>query len=233
MSFCPVSLEPVRQLRSTKTWYSLLKGEAVNTVPPDAVPCTIYFISSPEPIYFYTSQSCSPLPTTSSSQEISIWPPATIPPFLAESKLFFQYLLGPADNLHIDTPGIANAIRSSSLLACSDGSFNPQSGQGSHGWVIASTKKQIFLQGTGPMSGHPELSSAYRAELSGLISILYLLSRICNYHNVTTGQITIYCDSKSALQSVFHKTYQGITPVLFTDFDLITVAHLAGSSGAH
>ncbi len=223
MSFHPVPLESSRRLRSSKTWYSLLQGEDT-PAPTVACPTTIRFITNANSVYFYSSPSSTSLPEPPLYKPASIWPSNTAPPFLEGSDPFFQYLLGPPSSLHINTLNISQEIQVCTLLACSDGSFHPTYGRGTHGWVIASNTGNIVLQGAGPMSGHPDLSSAYRAELSGLVCILYILQRICRHPNVTTGQVTIYCDNKGALKTIFHSNYIGISPFLMTDSDLITVA---------
>ena len=45
---------------------------------------------------------------------------------------FYQYLLGPPTFFQIDEVILADAIRSGTLLACSDGTFDPTTGLGSH-----------------------------------------------------------------------------------------------------
>jgi hypothetical protein len=88
-----------------------------------------------------------------------------IPTYLADTDPFYQHLLGPSDALNINLEQIIHHINSSTLLACSDGSFNPGSGEGSHGWVFSSPDKTILLKRTGPVSGNPSTNSPYRAKL--------------------------------------------------------------------
>lgn len=89
---------------------------------------------------------------------------------------------------------------------------------------MASPTREIVLQGAGPMCGHPNTSSAYMEELSGLVATLYLVHRICSHHDIQQGQMTINCDNKGAIKNVFQKTYQGISPFILSEIDLITIA---------
>jgi hypothetical protein len=75
--------------------------------------------------------------------------------------------------------------------------------------------------GAGPMCRNPTLSSACRSELSGLVAILFLVTKICAYHQIESGKITLYCDNKGAINNIFHRTYTGISQYLYTDSDLV------------
>jgi hypothetical protein len=101
---------------------------------------------------------------------------------------------------------------------------NPQYGTGSHGWVFSIVNKDIPLQGAGPSGGHPSQNSPYRSKLSGLLAVLYLTKRMCNHCGTTSGSLHFFCDNKGTLQNIFHKTYTGISPFLYSDFDLIKEA---------
>lgn len=75
-----------------------------------------------------------------------------------------------------------------------------------------------------PDDGNPTLLTSYRSELGGLVTLLYIIHRICQYYNLETGHVTIYCDNISALHSTFHWTEQSITPFYTADYDLIHLA---------
>lgn len=66
------------------------------------------------------------------------------------------------------------ALNAGELLTCCDGSYSPDSKQGSHGWVFTTAQTQL-LTGAGPADGHPDLVSPSRAELAGLVAILHIL----------------------------------------------------------
>ncbi len=105
------------------------------------------------------------------------------------------------------------------LVTCCDGSFDPHKKTGSHGWVASNTDKLILAKGSGPADGHPSLMSSYRAELGGLIVILYMIYRICQYHQVTLGKIKYHCDNKGVITNVFSTKSTTITQYLHADYD--------------
>jgi hypothetical protein len=68
--------------------------------------------------------------------------------------------------------------------------------------------------------------SSYRAELTGLTSVLFILHWVCTQEHVDDGTITIYCDNDAALNETFHKGIPSNNPysLLAADRDLITLA---------
>jgi hypothetical protein len=66
--------------------------------------------------------------------------------------------------------------------------------------------------------------SAYWSELGGILAALYIIHRIFDYYNITTGKATLFCDNKGALTKTFHPIRQGISPFLSSDYDLLQVA---------
>lgn len=97
------------------------------------------------------------------------------------SHNFYKRLLGPLEPLNNDEQLLADSIREGTLLACFDGSFSLITKLSSHGWVLAN-KTTIFCCGAGPVDGHKDLTSAYRAELGGFVTILHILNSICSFH---------------------------------------------------
>jgi hypothetical protein len=120
---------------------------------------------------------------------------------------------------------IAGELQDETLVACSDGVSDPSRAIASYGTVFASSLiEQRVASTVGPVDGHPNLVTSYRAELSGIIATLYLVYGVCQYYHITEGAMTLYCDSKGALKSAFHPIKAGITPYFKTDHDLIEVA---------
>jgi hypothetical protein len=74
---------------------------------------------------------------------------------------------------------------------------------------------------TGPVDGHPDLVTSYRAELSGIVATLYAVYRICQFYNISAGAMILYCDNKGALTNAFKPIKHGITPYFRTDHDMI------------
>jgi hypothetical protein len=74
---------------------------------------------------------------------------------------FYQHLLGPINNLFMDTDVLASEIEMNGLLACSDGSFTPSSGTGTNGYTLASGLQKILPENAGPVDGNPHMMSSY------------------------------------------------------------------------
>jgi len=172
---------------------------------------------------FRAITSTSLLAPTADQPPTNFWHQHEIPPPLSDTPPFFQHLINtPPTEEHCQE--IATEIREHSLAVCSDGACDIERGISSHGEVFASSLlKQQIVTTTGPVDGHPSLVTSYRAELSGIIASLYLVYRICQYYNIETGTVRLYCDNKGALTNSFRPIYPGITPYLKTDHDLIEV----------
>jgi len=115
------------------------------------------------------------------------------------------------------------AIQMGKLSACSDGSYSE--GKATQGWVVATSSGSVVLKGSGPTDGHPNLLSAFRAEISGLLALLYIIQKKCLFYQITDGSIDLFCDNKGAIAKVFHLQQQGSTPYLSTDHNLINSCH--------
>jgi hypothetical protein len=111
-------------------------------------------------------------------------------------------------------------------LGCSDGSFVEEGAQCYHGWIYPREIKQTIAEGHGPSHGHHALLSSYRAESGGLLALVYMVSRICRFYNISSGTLHIYCDKKTALSKVTGSVPRGITPHLSADYDLVAMIHL-------
>jgi len=161
-------------------------------------------------------------------QASTLYLPQMLPNFIASINAsdYFRHLVGPIQQpREEDLVEITSYIRSGTLLVCSDGSFHPHSGMGSHAWVFATSTGHILLQGAGPIDCHPKQLSSYRPELGGITSLLFLLAVIVRTGSVTTGQVKLYCDNQSALDNVFNSTpKRGIDPLLKVDYDLLVLA---------
>ena len=66
------------------------------------------------------------------------------------------------------------------------------------GWILAKQKMQLW-KGAGPVDGHRDLTSTYRAELGDFVAILHIVLSIIQYHQSFEGSITKYCDCQSAI----------------------------------
>ncbi len=54
--------------------------------------------------------------------------------------------------------------------------------------------------------------------------MLYTVYRICQYYQVTTEAMQLFCDNKGALRNAFKPIKPGTTPYFTTDHDLVEVA---------
>lgn len=117
------------------------------------------------------------------------------------------------------TLSLAYGIELETLVACSDGSYDPKTQQGSHGWLLVNDGQDPLFQGAGPDNCHPQLMCSYRSELRGLITVLYIIYKICMCHKVTAGRVKYYCDNRVVIANVFSTLVPGISPFLNTAYD--------------
>ncbi len=71
------------------------------------------------------------------------------------------------------------------------------------------------------MDGHPDFTSAYRAELGGFIAILHIILSVCTYHQLSGGTVIIYCDCQSAINRLQKQSYGSLKDFLVAAFDLL------------
>jgi len=154
--------------------------------------------------------------------------PEYLPRFLekVQSNDYFRRLLGPLEPpREEDLLEIANCIVDGTLLLCSDGSFCPHKGIGSHAWVLSTPEGVILLRGSGPIDGLPRLLSSYRPEMGGITTLLFVLTVLVHLFEISSGSVTLFCDNESALGNVFDKSpKRGIYPLLEVDYDLLVLA---------
>lgn len=140
---------------------------------------------------------------------------------------FYLRLLSHVDISEANIQQIATHIIGNSLLVCSDGSYEKLSNQAYHGWAFGVDLQPLLVLGvsSGPVDGHHSSLSPFRAELSGIIAVLYLIQHITSIHNISQGTITFYCDSTSALRNVFQSSPAAFPSYKKADTDLIPLAH--------
>jgi hypothetical protein len=222
-TFRPLQQETLRQTRATsQPKYDLRTPDEPCDLPLDAVPTTIIKISNSPHVKLLPSNSplCPLLPSTS-PQHIQ-----RDTDFSDPHPYYTQLLDWDRSEIESITPSLITAMTDNKLHICADGSYVKEIRQGSHAWVFADNQRHILWKGAGPSMGHTSVMTPYRAELSGLTSIPFLLLWVCNEHDVESGDVTIYCDNISALNQVFTKTRPSNNPLkqLAADIDLITCA---------
>jgi hypothetical protein len=107
---------------------------------------------------------------------------------------------------------LINDIHRGKARAVSDGSYFSTSGVGMAAWTIETQDETEYITGTSIVPGPPSIQSAYRSELTGILAILEKLRILCNNHDITAGQITIFCDGVSALTQSLSSNYISQSP---------------------
>jgi hypothetical protein len=133
---------------------------------------------------------------------------------------FYNQLLGPVKEIESHGQAIAATLKSGTLHICTDGSFDPAPKLGSHGWVFSDSLSEIWA-GAGPADGLQTLMPPYRAELSGILAGLHILSSVCTTYSISSSSIYFYCDCEKAIKNIKHKTYSSIKAQLVSDHDLL------------
>jgi hypothetical protein len=175
------------------------------------VPTTVY-TDKRFPGFFHKVHSPNAIPTTIPQlHNTTVWDlPPTHHAFV-DTPEFYQRILGGTAT--IVSVKIATGIELEILVTCSDGSFDPVTRTGSHGWVVLDTSKEILVQGSGLADGHPTSMSSYRAELG------FTIYRICQFQQVTSGKLKHHCDNKSVLANVFNNKPTTTTQFLHANYD--------------
>jgi len=122
---------------------------------------------------------------------------------------------------------MVDTLQKHDLFICADGAYLQEHSQGSHAWVFSTGNGRILWEGCGPALGLPSLMTLYRAELSGLTSVLFVLHWLSTQLPSLHGTATIYCDNDSALPAVFSPRHSNNNPyaTLAADRDLMSLCH--------
>jgi hypothetical protein len=143
---------------------------------PDLISLVPTIVSTEKrfPNFFTAVHSTNEIPSTVNHPiPATIWDLPTTDHAFVDTPEFYQRLIGAVPPLNRTTNiKIATGIELETLVTCSDGSFDPETNRGSHGWVISDNTTTILAHGSGPADGHPRLMSSYRAELGGLLAVL-------------------------------------------------------------
>jgi hypothetical protein len=166
--------------------------------------------------YFYSIPSDSSIPVSIDRPINSLWDTALIPAFLESTDTYYQKLLGPI--IAYSSFPLQQIV--DDIISGSNGSFDGTTGTGTFGWVLATTDRHVCFGNASPFDCHPDMNSSYRAELSGLLAVSYLLTGICTHHWILTGNVTLYCDHKGAICNVFIRRNL-VSPFMKSDYDII------------
>jgi len=93
---------------------------------------------------------------------------------------------------------VAQAIAQGTAVAVSDGSLRYT--LGTSAFVIEGATPDHHVLGYNRVPGPVEEGDSHRCELAGLYAIVTTVNCLCRLHSVTSGLVTIACDSTSALK---------------------------------
>jgi hypothetical protein len=134
---------------------------------------------------------------------------------------FYLHLLSSLNLEEEQSTAIISSIQQGTLVACCDGSFDPMTRKAAFGLVLAdSVAKVHLLKLYGPSTGHSNVRSAIRSELSGISASIYLLLFILSKSSVKGGSITLYNDCAKALKYI-HNPGRKFKRFLMDDYDLL------------
>jgi hypothetical protein len=217
-----VAQQPSGRCTCNKTLIYRLGGRSD---PPDEEALVPVSITYKREGFLTREKSPNSFPHNLPAQPCNLWSNENAPSAFEAVPSFSQHLLNrpPTEEQCQD---IACESENDTLVVCSDDAYDKNKSVASHGWVITSSLVETELAGgSGPVDGHPDLLSSYRAELSGIVSRFYIIHRICQHYSITSGKVKIYCDNKGTLRNSFAPIPSGITPYLTTDHDLIELAN--------
>jgi len=162
--------------RNNNIWYDMDEGQLCADPPSWLLPTTVYFHHDASyPTYFQSKSSQHAFSPRILTAVDNIWN-AGIPDFLHGTHPFYQRLLGPVQRYqHAQISQIGDDILSGQLIVCSDGSYFQQQGTGTFAWVVGNKGNTVWIKAAGLVDYHPRLNSAYRAELCGLLAVIYFL----------------------------------------------------------
>jgi hypothetical protein len=102
-----------------------------------------------------------------------------------------------------DASVIATALQTDSAIAVCYGS--KKDGYGTAAWTIESSTAEGKIYGKVISPGTSTDHTSYRSELTGILSCVIFINKLCQFYTITQGSITLGCDGLSALDIVFKK----------------------------
>jgi len=120
-----------------------------------------------------------------------------------------------------DLPLLIDALLNDKVSIVSDGSYIPSFATAA--FVMEDLDQRCMIKNKVIAPGGPKEMSAYRAEVTGLLTSIYIVNQLCEFFNITGGRVKIGCDGEAALFQSFHQA----TPksVEAPSFDLIMAIH--------
>jgi hypothetical protein len=132
----------------------------------------------------------------------------TVSPRIHLSFLDFLAAAAPEEKwclewLDISDDGLclATALKEGFAIAVSDGSFKET--YGTAAFVLEGESSTGRIVGTVIAPGNAQTHSPYRSELTGIYATMILVQKLCQYYDISSGQIEFACDGLSALNKAF------------------------------
>jgi hypothetical protein len=98
---------------------------------------------------------------------------------------------------------LRESITNGTAIAVSDGSYDAISNQASAAYTLLDSTGQHGLECSMDVPGDASCQNAYRAEVAGILGVLFLIQLSSYIFDQSHGNVSVYCDGKSALEQVF------------------------------
>ena len=94
-------------------------------------------------------------------------------------------------------------LSNGTLLAVSDGSFEPKSRVGTYATIFTDVSRTWNIIFSNETSGPVQVQSAYRSELSGILMTVVFICHLQDSMGIESGTVNYRCDNVGALIAVF------------------------------
>eukprot|EP00956_Cyclotella_meneghiniana_P031964 scaffold85834_cov44-Cyclotella_meneghiniana.AAC.5 len=98
----------------------------------------------------------------------------------------------------MDEDDLTTLKNSETLVACSDGSYDPIEQKAAFIWRIVTENEMGLTSGSTPVDTNPKYFNSYRAEFADLRGVI----RHMRKHDLHKKKITLYCDGKSCVDAL-------------------------------
>eukprot|EP00957_Ditylum_brightwellii_P022814 1721008-Ditylum_brightwellii.AAC.1 len=138
--------------------------------------------------------------------------------YLDKQQQHTKQLLGTLLVQDIDPKYWTQALNDGKVTVATDESVAEKKGY--FAIIFHTADEEICFEGT--CDRVPQLISSYQTELTGILSVLYLICTLSSFtHNQITREQELLCDNLSAVHRMSIDTPPGIRLHLATDFDMI------------
>lgn len=107
---------------------------------------------------------------------------------------------------------IIQGLKNGSTVGVNNVSYKWEIAMGTAAWRIEVPDTDEFIEGKCISPGAKHLQSAYQSELVGQLAILHTIHDICQFHNISSGQLTLACDDKTTLNMTKFKAVKIVSP---------------------